>query len=195
MSRVVGGQDGGLSLIEVIVDTLILSVALVGLVAALISEMRLRQVNTEKALARDAAGRALSAIRGMLDLVEAYGRFGGGGPEETFDVHGLALPAPGTPVGRVIVWRDKGGNPPDPASSLPLAGADLQEARTRFGMAFPLTLVGRETAARNDFLDTNGDGNVDGADRPSIMPVTIRLRWRSHSGIVTEYFNTIVGDR
>jgi hypothetical protein len=95
----------------------------------------------------------------------------------------------------VIVWRLKGGNPPDPGSGLPLTGADLQEARDRFGMAFPLALTGRETAAGAEFLDTNGDGNVDGGDRPSIMPVTVRLRWRSHSGVVTEYFNTIVGDR
>ncbi|MHC4777270.1 MAG: type IV pilus modification PilV family protein, partial [Planctomycetota bacterium] len=52
--------EGGLTLLEVIVSSLILSVALVGLIAALISETRLRQVNKEKALARNAAERTLS---------------------------------------------------------------------------------------------------------------------------------------
>ncbi|MHC4599163.1 MAG: type IV pilus modification PilV family protein [Planctomycetota bacterium] len=125
------GSTAGLTLLETIVAALILAVALVGLLAALVSEVRLRRINKERALARNAAERTLSAIRGMESLVEAYQRFGGVGPEATFDVRGLADPAPGERVGRVIVWRRKGGNPPDPASTPPLSGADLQEARTR----------------------------------------------------------------
>jgi hypothetical protein len=189
------GSSAGLTLLETIVAALILAVALVGLLSALVSEVRLRRVNKERALARNAAERTLSAIRGMPTLVEAYQRFGGAGPEATFVVPGLAEPAPGQPVGRVIVWRRKGGNPPDPGSPSPLTGADLQEARTRFGMGFPLALVGAEGAANPDFLDTNTDGAVNVADTPSLMPVTVRIRWRSHSAVITEYFTTLVGVR
>ena len=189
------GSSAGLSLLETIVAALILAVALVGLLAALLSEVRLRRISKERALARNAAERTLSAIRGMPSLVEAYQRFGGAGPGESVDVHGLADPAAGEQVGRVIVWRRKGGNPPDPASALPLSGADLQEARTRFGMAFPLTLTGAEGAANPDFLDTNTDGAVNAADMPSLMPVTVRIRWRSQSAVITEYFTTLVGVR
>jgi len=185
----------GMTLIEVIFTTAILAVALVGLVAALLSSMRLRQLNAEKAIARNAAEQALSAMRGMGNIRNAYARFGGGGPEETFEIYGLAAPPGATGAARVIVWRRKTGNPPDPASTLGLSAADIQEAQTRFGMPFPLALIGAEGPAGVDFLDTNGDGNVTAADTPSLMPVTVRVRWRSRSGIITEYFSTVLGVR
>jgi prepilin-type N-terminal cleavage/methylation domain-containing protein len=185
----------GMTLIEVIFATAILAVALVGLIAALLSSMRLRQMNAEKALARNAAEQALSAMRGMENLHSAYARFGGGGPEETFNVYGLAVPPGAAGVAQVIVWRRKAGNPPDPASTLALSAADIQEAQSRFGMPFPLSLVGKEGPAGADFIDTNGDGIVNAVDTPSLMPVTIRVRWRSRSGIITEYFSTVLGVR
>jgi hypothetical protein len=130
----------------------------------------------------------------MPTLQEAYARFGGGGVEETFQVHGLAEPAPGVPVGRVIVWRSKNGNPPDPGSAIGWTADDRTEAQNRIG-GVPLTFTGGETAAVSDYLDTNLNGSVDGADTPTIMPVTVRIRWRSHSSVVTEYFSTVIGIR
>jgi prepilin-type N-terminal cleavage/methylation domain-containing protein len=189
------GRRRGISLIEVMITVGILSVVLTGLVAALLSSMRLRQLNAEKATARNAAEQALSAMRGMGSIREAYIRFGGGGPEGTFEVFGLAAPAAGEAVGRVIVWRNKSGNPPDPGSTLALSAADAQEARSRFGMPFPLALIGTEGPFGTDFLDTNGDGGVSAADNPSLMPVTVRIRWRSRSGVITEYFSTVLGLR
>ena len=187
--------SGGLTLLEVIISTAVLSVAMVGLVAGLLSAMRLRQLNEEKALARNAAERALSAMRGMPSISDAYDRFGGGGREETFDVYGLASPGGGELVGRVIVWRRKNGNPPDPDSAMTWPPADLLEARQRFGRPFPLTMVGEEGPFGIDYLDTNADGVVDGTDTPSLMPVTVRIRWRSRAGIITEYFSTVIGVR
>ena len=190
-------RRSGMTLIEVVISASILAIAMVALVSALLSGMRLREVNKEKALARNAAEQALSAIRGMgsgpQGIVDAYIRFGGGGGAETFDVYGLASPAPGESVGRVIVWRRKDGNPPDPLSALVWAPADLQEARARFGMNFPLGLVGAEGPFANEYLDTDGNGTVNGADSPNLMPVTVRIRWRSRSAIVSEYYSTVVG--
>jgi type II secretory pathway pseudopilin PulG len=184
-----------LTLLEVVVSASILAIAMVGLVSALLSSMRLRELNKERAVARNAAEKTLSSLRGMGDIVGAYTRFGGGQTEETFDVTGLADPAPGQSVGRVIIWRQKHGNPPDPNSPIPWPGTDLQDARTSFGMAFPLTMIGAEGPAQVDYLDTNLDGFVNGADTPSLMPVTVRVRWRSRSGVITEYFSTVIGRR
>ena len=47
----------------------------------------------------------------------------------------------------------------------------------------------------NDYLDTNGDGLVTGADDPQLMPVSVRIRWRSPSGIATQYYSAIIGRR
>lgn len=187
--------DAGLTLIEVIVSSAVLAIALVGLISGLLSSMRLRELNNEKALARNAAEQTLSAIRGMPSIVDAYARFGGGGPEETFDVYGLAEPAAGTPVGRVFIWRSKLGAPPDPGSAIALSAADRNELHSYFGMTVPITLVGNEGPVSNDFLDTTGDGVVDAADDPSLMPVTVRIQWRSRAGVITQYFSTVIGLR
>jgi type II secretory pathway pseudopilin PulG len=188
-------SEQGLTIIEVMISCMVLAIALVGLVSGLLSSMRLRELNNEKAIARNAAEQAISAIRGIPTITEAYARFGGSGPEESFDVYGLPGPGGGEAVGRVIVWRLKSGNPPDPASPLTLSAEDRLAAQTRLGMAFPLPLIGNEGPGASDFLDTNGDGLVNGSDNPSLMPVTVRVRWRSRSGIVTEYFSTVIGLR
>jgi len=49
--------------------------------------------------------------------------------------------------------------------------------------------------AWNDFLDTNGDGTVDAGDDPQVMPVTVRIRWRSNTGIKTKHFSAVMGRR
>jgi hypothetical protein len=198
------GRSGreGLTLLEVVFATAILAVAIVGLVSSLLSSMQLRRMNAEKALARNAAEEVLSAVRGMGTIVDAYARFGGGGPQETFDVPGLASAAAGVPVGTVIVWRNKNGSPPDPASANPPTGADLTEAQARLGLPFPLALVGTEGPNSSDFLDTPDlvtglpNGIVDSNDHPSLMPVTVRIRWRFRGGaVMTEYFSTVIGKR
>lgn len=184
----------GFSLLEVIVASSILAITMVALVSALISGMRLREMNRDKALARNEAERVLSALRGMPTIFDAYSRFGAGGVEETFDVYGLAGP-PGEQVGRVIFWRRKDGNPPDPDSTYVWTAADLAEAQGRVGMPFPLPLVGAESALGQDYLDTDGSFTFDGLDQPSIIPVTVRIRWMSRGRAQTEYFSTVIGIR
>ena len=72
---------------------------------------------------------------------------------------------------------------------------DLQEAQDSLGVPFPIPLIGNEGPGVTDFLDTNGDGWVDGTDDPSVVPVTVRVRWRSRNGIVTQYYSTVLGTR
>jgi type II secretory pathway pseudopilin PulG len=196
---------GGFSLIETLIAMSVLFIALAGIISANISSMRLRQVNGEKALARNAAERVFSAIRGMPGLVEAYQRFGGGGSEETFDVRGLQDPAPGQPVGRVIIWRRKNSlqnqvNPPqpDPGSALALSQDEILEAQATFLNNFPNAMdrvAGATGTGWNDYVDTNNNGSVELGDDPQLMPVTLRIRWRSRTGVSTQYFSAIIGRR
>jgi type II secretory pathway pseudopilin PulG len=196
---------GGFTLIETLLAMCVIFIAMAGLISAILVCSRLRQLNEDKALARNAAEHAFSAIRGMGSLPDAYGRFGGGGSEETFTVRGLADPAPNQPAARVIVWRRKSSlknrtTPPnpDPGSAMAWTPADLLAAQAAFSSAFPGVMDTMADAAGtgwDDYLDTNGDGAVNGLDEPQLMPVTLRLRWRTHSGVTTQYFSAIIGNR
>jgi hypothetical protein len=199
------GRVQGFTLLETIIAMSVLFIAMAGIVSVLLSTVKLRKFNEGEAKARNAAEQVFSAIRGMSDVVDAYGRFGGGGPEETFDVRGLQEPAPGVPVGRIIVWRlkdslkDRATPPqPDPASALVLSQDDLLRAQMSFSSTFPAIMdaaAGAAGTAWNDYLDTNGDGLVTSADDPQLMPVSVRLRWRSQSGVTTQYYSAIIGKR
>jgi len=196
----------GFTLIEIMVAVTVLVIALVGLFSALVTGMQLRRLNEEKSKVRNAAEQKLSSLRGMPTIVDAYSRFGGGGEAETFSIHGLADPSATEPAGRIIVWRNKTAlknrtNPPqpDPGSTLtPLTQQEILDAQASLSQSF-LTLLDTapdaEGTAWTDFLNTNGDTVVDLADEPQIMPVTVRIRWRTRHGIVTQYFSTVIGNR
>jgi hypothetical protein len=184
-----------LTLVEIMVTSAILLGATITFVAGMLSATHLHRLNTEKATARREGERILTQIRDMPGIVPAYQRFGGGGPGERFAVVGLASPAQGEPVGRIVVWRRKSGAPPDPASPFAWTPADLAEIRSRFSGGGPLPFVGKEGTLADDYLDTNRDGFVDENDSPSLMPVTVRIRWRSGHGIVTEYFSAVIGGK
>ncbi len=193
------------TLVETVIAMSVLFIALAGIISALLRTVTLRQVNAGDALSRTAAEQVFSAIRGMPDVVDAYSRFGGGGPEETFAIRGLQGPTPGEQVGRVIVWRLKSSlknrttpPQPDPGSALVLSQDDLMTAQNLFSSAFPNIMDSMANAtgtAWNDYLDTNGDGFVTSADDPQIMPVSVRIRWRAPSGVTTQYYSAIIGKR
>lgn len=183
----------------------VLVVAIVGLVSAILATTRLRQLNSEQSAARNEAERVLSAVRGMQSVRDAYARFGGGGSQETFDVHGLSGPSAGERPGRVIVWRRKSSltnraapPQPDPLSALAIPAGDLLEAQASFSGSFPAPLdavAGVTGTAWDDYFDTDGDGAYNSLDDPRLMPVTVRIRWRSRSAVVTKYFSTVVCTR
>ena len=199
------GRVHGFTLVETIIAMSVLFIAMAGIVSVLLSTVKLRQFNEAEAKARNAAEQVFSAIRGMSDVVDAYSRFGGGGPEETFDIRGLQGPVPGTSVGRVIVWRRKSSlkdrvtpPQPDPGSALALSQADLLAAQMSFSSSFPSTMdsaAGTAGTAWDDYLDTNGDGLVTSTDEPQLMPVSLRIRWRAPSGVTTQYYSAIIGRR
>ena len=200
------GRCAGFTLIETLIAMSLVAVALAGIISAYVSGIWLRQVNMEKAKARNAAEQTFSAIRGMENIVDAYLRFGGGALEETFEIRGLQGPAANEPPGRIIVWRLKSSlknrvtpPKPDPASSLALSQIEILGAQAAFSSSFPSVIdtVANMTGstAWDDYIDTNNDGVVDDKDEPQIMPVTIRIRWRSRSGMSTHYFSATIGRR
>ncbi len=198
-------NTSGFGLVDTMIAMAILFIALAGILSAHVSFVALRRVNMEKALARNAAEQSFSAVRGMLGIVEAYSSYGGGTTGETFDIRGLQRPSASEPVGRIIVWRLRSSlkdqvNPPqpDPESSLTLDYSDLLAAQTAFISSFPdgMESISYATGTGwNDYLDTNNDGAVDSADDPQLLLITIRIRWRSPSGVRTNYFSTIIGRR
>lgn len=198
-------RRAGFSLLETMIAMVMLFVSMAGILSAYLNCLWEQQVNTEEARARNAAEQVLSALRGMPDLVEAYQRFGGGGPEETFAVRGLQGPSVNDAAGRVIVWRRKDSlknrvtpPQPDPGSAMFLSQSDLLAAQQAFSSTFPAVLdtaAGMTGTGWNDFLDTNGNGTVDITDDPQVMPVTVRIRWRTRSGIRTHYFSAVIGRR
>lgn len=197
--------SSGFTLVETIVAMAVLFIAMAGVITANLSSMHLRQLNAQEAKARNAAEGVLSAIRGTPNLVEAYNRFGGGGPEERFDVRGLQGSLPGEPAGRVIVWRLKSSlkdrvNPPqpDPGSPFALSKTDILAAQARFSSSFPNVMdsvANTDGTGWNDYLDTNTDGKVDSTDDPQLMGVSVRIRWRTSSGLSTQYFSAVIGKR
>ena len=196
---------GGFTLLETIIAMSVLFISMAGIVSAYLSCMWVRQVSSERALARNAAEQTLSAIRGLPGIVDAYLRFGGGGAEETFTVRGLQDPSPNEPVGRVIVWRRKSSlknrvtpPQPDPGSALAMSQDDILAAQVAFSSVFPpmMDMVADQAGTGwDDYMDTNTDGMVNTTDDPQLMAVTVRIRWRSRSGITTHYFSAVVGRR
>ncbi len=193
----------GFTLVELVITMSVLSIALTGIFSAVMSNMQLRKLNADKALARNAAERVLSGARGMPGIVEAYLRFGGGGPEEAFTIRGLQDPSTNETAGRVIVWRLKSSlqnnvNPshPDPGSSLPLSQADILAVQASFASSFPNvmdTMANIPGTGWDDYIDTNMDGVVNDSDDPQIIGISVRIRWRSHSGLITQYFSGLIG--
>ena len=81
LPRKLRSTSKGFTLIEVIIAMSVLFIAVASIVSATLVCMQLRQLNHEKALARNSAEQVFSAIRGMPSIIDAYNRFGGSGPE------------------------------------------------------------------------------------------------------------------
>jgi len=198
-------KQSGFTLIETMISMSVMLIAVAGLVSSILMCVKLRQTNEEKAKARNAAEQTFSAIRGMSGIVDAYNRFGGGRSEETFSVSGLSDPSATEQAGRIIIWRLKDSlkdrtNPPnpDPDSSLAFSQTDIRDAQNSFSSSFPNEMESlADTPGINwtDFIDTNGDSLVNSGDSPQLMPVTLRLRWRTRTGMTTQYFSALIGQR
>ena len=165
------GTRSGFTLVDVVVATFVLVIAIGGLSSAVISTMQLQRANEESAA-------AYAALREMTESVQAtdfgdiFATFNadpgddpdgaGSAPGENFAVFGLDA-RPGDADGLVgqIVFP-----------TVPAGGADeLREDVVDAAIGMP--------------RDLNGDGAVDGNDHAgdyTLLPVTFRLQWRGSNG-------------
>lgn len=176
----------GLSLVEILVALSVLVVAASIFCQTLLSTTRMRHVNRENSLAADGARVILERMRNefFLEIYRDYNEDPaddpggkGTGPGHLFDVPGLEPldGAPGGKVGRVTF-------PTMTVQVSPGGGGKL-------GLGAPVT----QWHLREDFVDEhlgmprdlNGDNVVDTANHASdylLLPVRVRLEWKSGSG-------------
>lgn len=183
----------GFSLLEVMIAMTVLTVAILGLVTAIVTSMRLTTTNRENTLAMNAARQKIEEMQawpgGFSEVFAAYNNATGddaglaaAAPGGAFTVAGLR-PITGDPaVGTIIFNVDSSG----PGSE------SLREFSVdpTFGpmMGMP--------------KDISGDGIVDGDDHATgqpepytLLPVVIRIRWDGAMGQRETFFTTQLVDR
>jgi len=156
---------GGSSLIEVMVVLAVLSVAGAIFTQTMTVARRLDPVGTETAMAGEGARTQLEKMHNhpFRDVFSLYNDDpsddpGGPGtaPGSRFEVDGLAPIAPGGFVGQVL---------------FPTVGSQLREDLQDADLCLP--------------RDLNGDGAIDDQDHAAdciLLPIRVRLEWKSHSG-------------
>ena len=161
----------GLTIIELLVVSVIVAIALNSMASAIINTTRLAPVHRENAIAIDAARSVIDELRSR-DFFEVFARYNldptddpatGPSPGPFFAVDGLQL-VNGDPDGFV-------GQ-----------------------IEFP-TILGelREDFADRDFgmpRDLNQDGALDVLDHSgdyAVLPFRVRLQWRSHTGHTRDF--------
>lgn len=160
-------SSSGFSLIDVCVALLILAIAVGALVGTMFSALRLDQVNESRAAANQALRAVLEDMRTLefSTVYAAYNTSSADDPDPDHDYKtGLALKAKlpagacgSAPVAQVVFPEDKQG----------FLREDLVDA----SLGLP--------------RDLNGDGDIDGNDHSAdykILPVTVKLEWKSQSG-------------
>jgi type II secretory pathway pseudopilin PulG len=171
------------TLVEVCAAGVVLAIAISGMVGSLVTATTLQRVNTESALAQQAARRVIEEVQGVAfdEVFAAYNGWNG-------DDAGL--------TGGVRV-RD-----------FAVTGLDAQsdDADGFCGQVlFPTVTVAGAPQLREDVVDANlgmprdmnGDA-VDGLDHSAdytLLPVRIRIEWRGVSGDRRMDFETILCDR
>ncbi len=167
----------GLTLIEVMVAFLVMSVAVYILSSTVTASVSHSIVKAEKTLAVEAAMNTIEKIRAMpqADIFalhnsdpsdDPYGP--GTGPGNTFDVDGLER-IPGRPsVGTIL---------------MPGTGAVLDESATQPEFGLPRDLDG-------NLVIESGDCS----DRYIVLPLTIRIEWQSRLGPRSFEIATMLAD-
>lgn len=174
-----GGQDRrrGLTLVEVMVAFLVLSVAVYILSSTVTASVSHSIVKAEKTLAVEAAMNTIERIRAMPQA-DVFGLHNGDpsddpygpgtGPGNTFDVEGLDC-IPGRPaVGTVL---------------MPGSGAVLNESAVQPEFGLPRDLDGNLIIEQGDC-----------SDRYIVLPLTIRIEWQSRLGPRSFEIATMLAD-
>jgi len=158
-------NNSGMSFIEVVIAMAIITVAIIGMVAAINSNVFLAENTRETSL-------AINAARAMVETLQDYPAFTGtfaaySGVNASFDVTGLeaVTGAPNGKPGQII---------------FPGSGGRLLESvtDTRLGMPY----------------DLNGDGDAidDATADYKILPVTVRVEWQTRNGPKFYQLHTIL---
>lgn len=157
----------GFSLVEVLISTVVIAVALLASAGTLGTTLRLSRVVSERDVAQRAATAVLQDVASVefAKVLASYDADpsndpGGAGkaPGAKFAVAGLNPPAGVNPdaVGEVV---------------FPLAGTAVREDLVLPELGMP--------------RDLNGDGRIDGADHAAdcrLLPVLVRVRWQGVEG-------------
>jgi len=159
----------GLSLVEVMIASVVMAVALLGLSRSMISSVRVTASNRETSVALEAAQQAIEHLQAKTfsEIFSLYnadseddpdGEIGDG---PTFAVEGLTAPdddADGVP-GEIIFPVASNGS------------GELRENAVNFALGMP--------------RDLDADGKIDTAnhsDDYALLPVLVRVAWRTATG-------------
>jgi type II secretory pathway pseudopilin PulG len=194
----------GLSLVEIVVALSVLVVAASIFCQTLLSTTRMRHLNRENSLAADAARVALERMRNepFLEIFRDFNEDpkddpGGNatGPGRYFDVPGLEPldDAPGGKVGHVVfpsmavqVAAPSGGGGKKGGVTVgapPVTQYQLREDVDDEGLGMP--------------RDLNGNNVIDTANHSSdylVLPVRVRIEWKSNTGARKFEIVTQLGD-
>jgi type II secretory pathway pseudopilin PulG len=195
----------GLTIVEVVVALSVLVVAASIFCQTLLSAARMRQLNRDNALAADAARVVLEQMRNrnFLDIYKAYNEDPkddpggiGQGPGNLFDVSGLDPldDAPQGKVGRVTF-------PSMAVQVTQTSGAGGKKSLGGGGTTTTVTQWHLREDVTNESLgmprDLNGNNVIDTADHSSdysVLPVRVRIEWKSGAGARRFEIVTQLGD-
>ena len=169
----------GLSLVEILISVAVMLIALLAGVSSVTSASVLSQTNQETSSALQVAQGAMETLRGSSfnDLLRTYNEDDADDPAGT-------------------------GSAPGPHFAVPLLQAQAGDLDGLAGeILLPLTSTGQliERQNRPEFglpRDLNGDGVIDNVDHASdytLLPVTVRVRWRGRTGNRQLRFSTMLG--
>ena len=171
------GRRRGFALVEVLVASGVLTIAVVGMAGAMLSSMALQRSESEATLARLAAQQALENMQ-AVDFAEVWACYNAA----TADDVGLTTPARGATFvvqGLTPVEGDLDGR--CGAIEFPETNGALREDFVDGALGMP--------------MDLDGDGAVDTADHGAdytLLPVRVRVDWRGPSGPQNYQLETIL---
>ena len=181
MGRHSKNNRAGFTLLEVLVGGVVLTLGAVGMAGAMLSSLTLQRCESEAALARVAAERAIEELS-AVDFDDVYAVYNA----STQDDAGRSVAARGAHF-TVAGLRVRPGD------------ADRNCGR----VSFPTVTAGGVEWLREDVVDAplgmprdlNGDGVLDGMDHAadySILPVRVRVEWCGARGDETFELETIL---
>jgi len=176
-------REAGFSLVEMLVASLVVIVALSAFLRSIVGSMSLAQANREMSLAPQAARQMLEVLASE-PIAEVFARYNG----DAADDPGGAGTAPGQNF--AVPGLDPRRDDPDgmvgqilfPTPGLSSGQLSEQASATFQEMPKDLNLDG-------DLVD--GDVSADYV----ILPVIVRLQWTSASGTKSLFYKTILGPR